>query len=169
MSLNGIFQHTDLCNSLIACEEVVRHVLIYYHWRFNLLAFSVKKHHNVHHSSGITKYHEYFYHIFCYYVLRKGTEIKHSRNFRLYISENMVYPPSALWALDGRLHVPREWGGGGGAWNNNTCYKGEHLPFLKKFLKVHIAALLKPLPVSWTRSLSCRIIIMDSRIYFMIR
>ena len=39
-------------------------------------------------------------------------------------------------------------GGGGGARNNNTCYKREHLPFLKKFLKVHIAALLKSLPVS---------------------
>ena len=38
----------------------------------------------------------------------------HLQDFRLYISENMVYPPSALWALDGRLHVPREWGGGGG-------------------------------------------------------
>lgn len=36
----------------------------------------------------------------------------HLQDFRLYISENMVYPPSALWALDGRLHVPREWGGG---------------------------------------------------------
>ena len=73
----------------------------------------------------------------------------HLQDFRLYISEKMVYPPSALWALDGRLHVPREWGGGGGgARNNNNCYKREHLPFLKKFLKVHIAALLKPLPVS---------------------
>lgn len=71
----------------------------------------------------------------------------HLHDFRLYISENMVYPPSALWALDERLHVPREWGGGGFARNNNTCYKREHLPFLKKFLKVHIAALLKPLPV----------------------
>ena len=59
----------------------------------------------------------------------------HLQDFRLYISENMVYPPSALWALDGRLHVPREWGGGG-AWNNNTCYKREHLPFLKKFHSV---------------------------------
>ena len=38
----------------------------------------------------------------------------HLQDFRLYISENMVYPPSALWALDGRLHVPRELGGGGG-------------------------------------------------------
>ena len=38
----------------------------------------------------------------------------HLQDFRLYISENMVYPPSALWALDGRLHVPREWGGGRG-------------------------------------------------------
>ena len=71
-------------------------------------AFSVKKHHNVHHSSGITKYHKYFYHIFCYYVLRKGTEIKHSRNFRLYISENMVYPPSALLACEQALClIPR--------------------------------------------------------------
>lgn len=75
----------------------------------------------------------------------------HLQDFRLYISKNMVYPPSALWALDGRLHVPmyrgsRGWGGG--ARNNNTCYKREHLPFLKKFLKVHIPALLKPLPVS---------------------
>ena len=135
MSLNGIFPHTDLCVSLIACEEVVRHVLIYYHWCFNFLAFSVKKHHNVHHSSGITKYHEYFYHIFCYYVLRKGTEIKHSRNFRLYISENMVYPPSALWALDGRLHVLREWGGGGVLEITIIVTRGSTYPFYGNFLK----------------------------------
>lgn len=53
----------------------------------------------------------------------------HLQDFRLYISENMVYPPSALWALDGRLHVPREWGGGGVLEITILVTRGSTYPF----------------------------------------
>lgn len=169
MSLNGIFQHTDLYISLIACEEVVRHVLIYHHWCFNLVLLSALRNTTTYITlvelRNITN-------TFIIYFVTMSSEKARKLNTR----EIFVYTLVRTWYIRPVLcghwmddFMYRGSGGGGGAWNNNTCYKREHLPFLKKFLKVHIAALLKPLPVSWTRSLSCRIIIMDSRIYFMIR
>ena len=53
----------------------------------------------------------------------------HLQDFRLYISENMVYPPSALWALDGRLHVPRELGGGGVIEITKLVTRGSTYPY----------------------------------------